>query len=344
MVSVYALPIKNIAENVLNILMGGKRIMSYIIKSKCDNGGDTFHIDEATIWSKINFQDIFKELRKSQDVRIITYSFQDNEFIRKIFTGLTKVQVLLSKNNRFSASYQEFIKQNFPNFEVDLIDKTHAKIILAEPNFVYLGSQNIEQSDWFQTGILFKDSLVYNYYINIFDNLRNKVRPYNYKQKSKNYFSSNMSKSIQKPFSPSEPAINIYDVAIKFSYALNWNQKFNGYHGRNIVITSYTLPNYDYVCTILTKLFKQGNRVTIYANTISDNVLRHLSKKFPCLNYKTFPNMHAKMVLVDNNIVWLSSQNLGTSSWFENTINIHSKKAYKYFYDRLNEFIALYNL
>ena len=90
---------------------------------------------------------------------------------------------------------------------------------------------------------------------------------------------------------------------------------------------------------MLTKLFKQQNDVTIYANSIALPTLEKLRKQFPSLNFETRPNLHSKMVLVEDNIVWISSQNFGTSTWFENTLNIKSKDAYYYFEAILKEFL-----
>lgn len=88
----------------------------------------------------------------------------------------------------------------------------------------------------------------------------------------------------------------------------------------------------DYIRTMLTKLFVQQNDVTIYANLIALPTLEKLRNEFPSLNFDTRPNLHSNMVLVEDNIVWISSQNFGTSTWFENTLNISLIKT-KYFLD-----------
>ena len=46
--------------------------------------------------------------------------------------------------------------------------------------------------------------------------------------------------------------------------------------------------------------------------------------------------MHAKLVLVDgkNKIVWSSSQNFGSSTWTEDTVNIKGEDTPYYFYKK----------
>lgn len=53
--------------------------------------------------------------------------------------------------------------------------------------------------------------------------------------------------------------------------------------------------------------------------------------------------MHVKFILIENDsqnkqgYVWLSSQNFGTSDWFENTINLKSNSVVKYLLGQLDE-------
>ncbi|VIS05997.1 gamma-glutamylcysteine synthetase [Streptococcus pneumoniae] len=77
------------------------------------------------------------------------YSFYDDEFLKALLYDKINVRVLLSKISNQSQHYTDLIREIVPNSEVIQVEETHAKIVLAEPNFVYLGSQNIDQSDWF---------------------------------------------------------------------------------------------------------------------------------------------------------------------------------------------------
>ncbi|HIH3896796.1 TPA: phospholipase D-like domain-containing protein, partial [Streptococcus pneumoniae] len=76
------------------------------------------------------------------------YSFYDDEFLKALLYDKINVRVLLSKVSNQSQHYTDLIREIVPNSEVIQVEETHAKIVLAEPNFVYLGSQNIDQSDW----------------------------------------------------------------------------------------------------------------------------------------------------------------------------------------------------
>ncbi len=312
---------------------------AYHLKSKSDNGGDTYRLDSIELLSHINFHSIFEEISSSAKIDIVTYSFYDDEFVKELFREKRNVRVLLSKIHKQSQHYEDLIQEIGPNSEVIQVEGTHAKIILAEPNFVYLGSQNIDQSDWFQTGVIIRDQDIYNYYLNIVDDLANGKSPYNFSHRSSDYVPPNYTKIPFEPFKPSISSKTLHNVEVKFSKQLNWNQKFNGLHNRKIIITTYTLPNLDYIRTMLKKLFKQQNDVTIYANSIALPTLKNLKNEFQNLIFETRPNLHSKMVLVDDNIVWISSQNFGTSAWFENTLNIKSDAAYCFFETTLREFL-----
>lgn len=317
---------------------------TYKIPSKCDNGGNVFKVAEMELLTKIDFIEMFSEIDESKEIDIVTYSFFDEEFVKNLLKGKKNVRVLLSSNHKKSSDYKTIIENACLGADVKLTDKTHAKIVLIAPDFVYLGSQNIGDSDWFQAGVLFKnDVVIYDYYKKIVDDFEKGKKLYNYPQKSNTFIESTKNNIKYKiPFVTDKPSIKINNIDVKLSTMLNWNQKFNGYHGRKIIVTTYSLPNYDYARTMIEKILNQGNQLTIYANDISSSILKKLSEEFPELSYMTFPNLHSKMILVEENIVWLSSQNFGTSTWFENTINIKSKEAYRYFYNRLNEYISMY--
>lgn len=306
---------------------------------KSDNGGDTYCLDNIELLANIDFLKIFKEISTSSKIDIVTYSFYDDEFVKALFCDKINVRVLLSKVPKQSQHYTDLIREIVRDSEVIQVEETHAKIVLADPDFIYLGSQNIEQSDWFQTGVVIRDIGIYKYYLKIVDDLANGKLFYNFPHKSSGYVLPYRNNISYKPFKTSIPSKKLKNVIVKFSKQLNWNQKFNGVRNRNIIITTYTLPNLDYNRSILTKLFKQNNNVTIYANSIALQTLKKLKGEFPNLNYDTRPNLHSKMVLIEDNIVWISSQNFGTSTWFENTLNIKSPDAYFYFEALLREFL-----
>lgn len=307
---------------------------------KSDGGGDTFILDNIELLSNIDFEKIFEEIADSSKIDVVTYSFYSDDFIKSIFNGKSNVRVLLSNKHKMGTYFKKVIESICLNSEVRFIEDSHAKIVLAAPNFVYLGSQNIEQSDWFQTGVIIRDSLIYDYYLDIVNKLSDGQYTYNYKNKSCNFVMTDNQITDYVPYISSMPSYSLNGVEVKFSKMLNWNQKFNGLKKRNIIVSTYTLPNLDYLRTIIAKLFAQGNSLTIYANDIVLPTLQLLKKEFPQLVYDTRPNLHAKMVLIENNIVWLSSQNFGSSSWFENTINLKGLESYDYFYKRLSEFLA----
>lgn len=117
------------------------------LKSKSDNGGGTYCLDNIELLANIDFIKIFEEISTSSKIDIVTYSFYDDEFLKALLYDKINVRVLLSKVSNQSQHYTDLIREIVPNSEVIQVEETHAKIVLAEPNFVYLGSQNIDQSD-----------------------------------------------------------------------------------------------------------------------------------------------------------------------------------------------------
>ena len=70
--------------------------------------------------------------------------------------------------------------------------------------------------------------------------------------------------------------------------------------------------------------------------SLAKNKLEKLKENNPSLTYSISPNIHAKLVLVDgkNKIVWSSSQNFGSSTWTEDTVNIKGEDTPYYFYKK----------
>ena len=134
---------------------------------------------------------------------------------------------------------------------------------------------------------------------------------------------------------------------IKYSSGLNWGTKLNGYrlHNPQIIICTYTLPKLNYICSILDNLLKSQYDVELIfiVNSIAKPQLEELLSKYPQIKGKHVSDIHAKMALIKMNTneryyTWLSSQNFGTSGWFENTIRVKGQETYQFFYDELDKF------
>lgn len=71
--------------------------------------------------------------------------------------------------------------------------------------------------------------------------------------------------------------------------------------------------------------------------------MKQLQKENPKLRFCTKPNIRAKLILVNgkHKIVWSSSQNFGSSTWTEDTLNLKSNDAsvYNFFKTKLVSFL-----
>ena len=306
--------------------------MTRKVASRSDGGGDTYIVDSVELRTIMDWKNLLESAGDKAKITIVTYSFYGVDLIKDM-----KNVTLIMNSKRFDSKFNE----SLPMAKIQHFDNTHAKIVLIEPNIVCLSSQNFGPSCWFEGSLVVRDDpAIYQHY---FEHIKNidKNRTGNIKRGSFSDGSKHYGKVAgnPKPYAPNIGSLSLSDVEIKFSTMVNWNQKFNGCRDRDIIVCTYTLPNLDYVRTILGKLFKQGNRVRIVANKICEPVLSRLACEFDELKISIKPNMHAKMILIDSNLVWLSSQNFGTSGWLENTVRIKSDKAYQFYKDRLDEYL-----
>lgn len=320
--------------------------MTYRIKSKCDGGGDTYMVDNMTVATHLDFSKILNQVSNATRVDIITYNLKNVNFVKELLREHKTVRIVL---NPCSKGYYQVVKdlQRFSNnIKIYPNNHIHSKWILADPNFVYTGSQNISDSDSFENIVIFVDKIIYSYYHKIFNIIINNGGPYNIKPNNNVVIKNNYSNKNYFPYFDNQSS-SVKKVTVKFATdgMVNWNQKFNGYHNRDIIITTLTIPSFEYANLILNKLFKQRNKVAIIANDMSINKLNKLKLYNPKLAFCTCPNIHAKLVLVDgkNKIVWSSSQNFGSSKWIEDTINIKDgrSKVYSFYKHKLAKFLGI---
>lgn len=130
------------------------------------------------------------------------------------------------------------------------------------------------------------------------------------------------------------------DIKISGS-ATTWNTRLSqiGGNDKEIIIVTYTLNDYEYISKILSKRYK-GIGITILCNSKFLMNAYHIKNCFPEVKMFANPNIHAKMVLVEPNTVWISSENLGhVKSSYDATVGIHNVDAYKHFYDQVHDII-----
>lgn len=123
--------------------------------------------------------------------------------------------------------------------------------------------------------------------------------------------------------------------------ATTWNTRLSqiGRNNNEIIIVTYTLNDYEYINKILSKRYK-GIGITILCNSKFLMNAYHIKNCFPEVKMYANPNVHAKMVLIEPNTVWISSENLGhVKNSYDATVGIHNADAYKHFYSQVSDII-----
>lgn len=325
-------------------------IMSYF-KSQ-DGGGKIYSGAKVYLSTQLDFDWILNHISSANEVDIITYSLSRIDFIDKLIKAGKTVKLITNPHSStFDSAYSQLEKLTLDKkLIIQKNDHIHSKWILADNDFVYTGSQNIANSNSFENIVMFHDSKIYQYYKDVFNAIfEDDLGPYNIKPNNYTNVESKPNKSdiLTESNYDDNSIYTVDDVTVKFSAIsmVNWNQKFNGYHNRNIIITTLSIPKFDYANEIIHKLVRQGNNVTIIANNIAEDKLKLLKEENPSIEYFIKPNIHAKLVLVGgiHKIVWSSSQNFGSSTWTEDTINLKSddNSIYDFFQKKLRVFLGL---
>lgn len=135
-------------------------------------------------------------------------------------------------------------------------------------------------------------------------------------------------------------ALKINDAKLTTSKtASTWNTRLSqiAYAPGEIIICTYSLPDMDYLKSIFDK---RSSGITIIAHEKFRSKSEKLKAMYPALNIVLRPDVHAKFVLIEPKTVWLSSANFGKSSWFEQTIGLHSKEAYDFMLEQVQHYIS----
>lgn len=136
-------------------------------------------------------------------------------------------------------------------------------------------------------------------------------------------------------------AVRLNDAKLYVSAsASTWNTRLSqiGNISGKVIICTYSLPDIDYIQKILDK---RSENVTIIAHEKFRKKAMQLKAIYPSLKIYLKSDVHAKIVLVEPQTVWLSSANFGSSGWFEQTIGIHSRTAYDFYLNALSKYLKV---
>lgn len=137
-------------------------------------------------------------------------------------------------------------------------------------------------------------------------------------------------------------AVKIEDAKIVTSEnASTWNTRLSQIGTANlknnrVIICTYSLPDLEYSKQVFDK---RSKNVMLIVNEKFRDRAKALENIYPDLEIHLKHDVHAKMVLVEPQTVWLSSANFGKSDWFEHTIGIHSEEVYKFYLEQINRYL-----
>lgn len=318
-------------------------------RKKSDNGGVYCTLKKITLMTGMDYKEILTSVSPDRKVAIWTYNLFSREgftFYKDCLSHLQNCELIV---NKIDEPMRKKFDNELPNITLISKANTHAKILLIAPDIVYLASQNFgDNPDWFQYAVRIQDEEAYQFYSKDTAFYAGTTLTNNICQSRNNAVGALMTSTSDNNgnFSPDYSGISLNLVDGKLASTVNWNQKFNGVRGRDIIICTQTMPDMSYCKTIIGKLIRQDNRICIVAHQTSKGKLCKLQQEYKQITFETYSNFHAKMVLISpaktngEGIVWLSSQNFGDSGWYEHLLNLKSAKAYEYYLEKIRNFMG----
>ena len=307
---------------------------------KADCGGYAGKIPSVRLMTALDFSAILSDTNPDTEVTICTYNLSGpiDQYIACMW-HLKNCTLMVTK---LTGAYRQLFEKYLSNIRLVEVPASHAKIILIAPNRVYLSSQNLFQVGMFQHAEMIEDEIAYEVYKKMTHRRGGNLRGFHGEAYSE---ALNYDPLFEGNVVPDSEGITLKNVRGKYQTMLNYNGNLNSIYNRDIIICTYTLPGKPYVAKVLEKLDRNGNRITLIANSVMQNRIKEL-EEVADFDYHLFDNIHAKMILCSKDgergdyITLLSSQNFGLSTWFENTLRLKGEKPYIYYKEKIEEFIA----
>jgi hypothetical protein len=123
-------------------------------------------------------------------------------------------------------------------------------------------------------------------------------------------------------------ALRIPDAKLSWGYS-TWGMRLSQLARQPgcLFVVTYSLPDMPYVRV---QLARRPKDIRLICH--SKFVLRahEIRREFPGVEVGMLPNVHAKLLAIAPQTVWLGSANFGDSDWIETMIGIHSMAAYEW--------------
>lgn len=102
--------------------------------------------------------------RQTGIMRIITYSLPNIGYVKKQFERRPK-DIFLIAHSSFQDKAEK-IKEMFPDIRIALHKEVHSKVLLIEPNTIYISSANFGNSGWHEANIGLHSKEAHDWYLN----------------------------------------------------------------------------------------------------------------------------------------------------------------------------------
>ena len=123
------------------------------------------------------------------------------------------------------------------------------------------------------------------------------------------------------------------------NFGVTWNTRLQRLmkHDGNITICSHSIANMAF----LTRLLRvRSENVTIIVNSKYARIAQKYKNWYPDIEMYVSPFVHAKLVLAEPDIVFLSSENLGNNQGsFDATIGLESAEAYEHYRSQVDKLL-----
>jgi phosphatidylserine/phosphatidylglycerophosphate/cardiolipin synthase-like enzyme len=139
------------------------------------------------------------------------------------------------------------------------------------------------------------------------------------------------------------PGKAVKEIKVYHPGTHSWASKLKAFHRfkKDLAIVTYSLPSLKILRDLLGSEDGPGflGSVRIIAHSKFSDTASTLVEGNPKLQIRLLPNVHAKMVLVGPDTVYIGSANFGHSGWLESNVGIRSEEV---FARCLEEFEALW--
>lgn len=133
---------------------------------KDDNHGKVFKSSELKLYfsgSHTWAMKLSQLHRQSSYVRIITYSLPNMEYVKDLFHK-RPFDISIICHSKFRDRAKE-LKKLFPQVNVAVKGDVHSKILLIEPETIYVTSANFGKSNWHETCLGARSKVAHDEYV-----------------------------------------------------------------------------------------------------------------------------------------------------------------------------------